>query len=99
MNIRLAGSTKNGLAFEQHMPDHDPGGRTMAAVHLRTIVGDDGTLTVRGLPSLAGHRVDVLVRDAPRAESEKDKYPLRGRPLLYEKPFDSVAGTDWEADR
>ena len=68
----------------------------MAAVHLQTVVGGDGTLTVRGLPSLAGHRVDVLVRDTPRAEGETDKYPLRGRPLRYEKPFDSVAETDWE---
>ena len=71
----------------------------MAAVHLQTVVGGDGTLTVRGLPSLAGHRVDVLVRDAPLAESETDKYPHRGRPLRYEKPFESVAETDWEAGR
>ena len=71
----------------------------MSAVHLQTVVGGDGTLTVRGLPSLAGHRVDVLVRDAPRAEAETDKYPLHGRPLRFEKPFDSVAEADWEAGR
>ena len=71
----------------------------MAAVHLQTVVGGDGTLTLRGLPSLAGHRVDVLVRDAALAETGTDKYPLRGRPLRYEKPFESVAETDWDAAR
>jgi hypothetical protein len=69
----------------------------MAAVHLQTVVGGDGTLTLRGLPSLAGHRVDVLVRDAAVAAAPTAKYPLRGKRLRYEKPFDSVAEADWEA--
>ena len=70
----------------------------MAAVHLQTMVGGNGTLTLRGLPSLAGHRVDVFVRDAAVTQSRIGKYPLRGRPLRYEKPFDSVAEADWEAE-
>lgn len=71
----------------------------MAAVHVQTVVGGDGTLTVRGLPSLAGHRVDVFVRDTDPARQEADAHPLRGSPLRYEKPFDSVAQDDWKATR
>lgn len=69
----------------------------MLPVHVQTVVGGDGTLTVRGLPSLAGHRVDVLVRDAAPVPNGPRKYPLRGRPLRYEKPFEGVGEGDWEA--
>jgi len=70
----------------------------MAAVHLQTVVGADGTLTLRDLPLLAGHVVDVLVRD--RASSQKEtanRYPLRGTSVEYKNPFDGVADDDWDA--
>ena len=69
----------------------------MAALHLQAVVAGDGTLTLRGLPSLAGRLVDVVVRDAAGPQPQSAQYPLRGRPLRYERPFDSVAETDWEA--
>ncbi len=71
----------------------------MAAVHVQAVVASDGTLTVHGLPSLAGHIVDVLVRDASRREAQTEKYPLHGKPLRYERAFDSVAEADWDAAR
>ena len=71
----------------------------MAAVHVQAVVGGDGTLTVRGLPSLAGHRVDVVVRDADTERQKPRIYPLRGCPLRYEKPFEAVAEDEWEVTR
>ena len=70
----------------------------MAAIHVSGQVSDDGTLTIKGLPSLAGHKVEVIVRDrsAPQAKS---RYPLRGQPVHYERPFDGVAEGDWDALR
>ena len=32
-----------------------------------------------------------------RAVSERDRYPLRGRPYRYEQPYDPVAQDEWEA--
>jgi hypothetical protein len=61
-------------------------------------VGADGTLTLRDLPLLAGHVVEVLVRDrAPAHEKETNRYPLQGTPVDYKHPFDSVADGDWDA--
>jgi hypothetical protein len=71
----------------------------MTALRLQTVVDKNGTLTLRGLPSLAGHKVDILVRDASVLKSGAERYPLRGRSLRYDKPFDSVAEADWEASR
>ncbi|MCX7017005.1 MAG: hypothetical protein NTW86_31340 [Candidatus Sumerlaeota bacterium] len=69
----------------------------MAAVHLQSTVAPDGTLTVRGLPSLAGHKVDVVVRDRDAVPDDGNRYPLRGLPIEYKAPFDSVAEDDWDA--
>ena len=69
----------------------------MAAVHLQTTVATDGTLVVHGLPTLAGHKVDVLVRDCSPAPHRDTPYPLHGKPVHYVDPFDSVAQDDWNA--
>ncbi len=70
----------------------------MAAIHLQTVVSPDGTLTLRDLPLLAGHMVDVLVRDrAPSRTDASSRYPLRGTEVEYKYPFDSVAEGDWNA--
>lgn len=69
----------------------------MAAVHLQTTVRSDGTLTVRGLPTLAGHKVDVVVRDCAPGKRHGKRYPLKGTPVQYVRPFDGVAEDDWDA--
>jgi len=69
----------------------------MAAVHLQTTVANDGTLTVNGLPTLAGHKVDVLVRDCLAERAGEARYPLHGKPVQYVDPFGSVAEEDWNA--
>ena len=62
-----------------------------------TIVSNDGTLTIVGLPFQAGDRVEVIVRDRPREQQSDQRYPLRGKPIHYVDPFESVAEKDWEA--
>lgn len=70
----------------------------MAAIHLQSTVALDGTLTVRGLPLLAGHSVEVLVRDRATVNSDSvDRYPLRGKAIQYKDPFGSVGEGDWAA--
>ncbi len=61
---------------------------------IETTVEDNGIVTVTGLPLHAGDKVEVIVRlHADNAES----YPLRGLPVEYSQPFDSVAEDDWSA--
>jgi len=62
----------------------------MSGVRIRATVARDGTLTIKGLPSLAGHTVDVLVKEHA-APGPSERYPLRGIPIRYESRFDSVA--------
>ena len=68
----------------------------MGPIHLQATVSGDGTLTIKGLPTLAGHQVEVTLEDRDRS-SVNGRYPLRGKPITYNKPFDSVAENDWEA--
>jgi hypothetical protein len=70
----------------------------MGPIHVQASVSGDGTLTIKGLPALAGHKVDVTVEDRDRS-GVNGRYPLRGKPAIYDKPFDSVAEADWEAQR
>ncbi|NKB25841.1 MAG: hypothetical protein GKR87_16010 [Kiritimatiellae bacterium] len=70
----------------------------MAGVHLQTVVSPDGTLTLRDLSLLAGHVVEVLVRDCSSDRKEmSERYPLRGTPVEYKHPFEGVAEGDWDA--
>jgi len=71
----------------------------MAAVHVQTVVDSDGTLTVKGLPSLAGHKVDVVVRDRDAKSGTRPRYPLRGKLAEYRDPFEGVAEGEWHALR
>lgn len=70
----------------------------MQAYRVEKIVPRDKTLLLQGLPFPAGDTVEVLiVRQRPR--SGENRYPLRGTPVEYERPFESVAENDWEALR
>ncbi len=68
----------------------------METYWIETTISKDGTLSVKGLPFTEGEEVEVLVRSRKQEQSKKqDKYPLRGLPINYTKPFDSVAENDW----
>ncbi len=67
----------------------------MDAVRFKTIISQDGKLSIKGLPFRKGDKVEVVVR-THKAE-QTVRYPLRSKPFHYAKPFDSVAEDDWEA--
>ncbi len=67
----------------------------MDAVCLKTTISQDGKLLIKGLPFRKGEKVEVVVRT--HTAEQTVRYPLRGKPIHYAKPFDSVAEDDWEA--
>lgn len=69
----------------------------MDAVRMQIIVASDGTLTIKGLPALAGRKVDVLIRESAQEATRASLYPLRGKPVDYREPFEGVAEKDWGA--
>jgi hypothetical protein len=70
----------------------------MRVCRIETTVSGDGTVTVGNMPFPPGERVEVVV--CARDEQSHDRvYPLRGMPIQYAGPFESVAEGDWEAPR
>jgi hypothetical protein len=71
----------------------------MQDYRVETRILNDGSLTIKGLPFQPGDRVEVIIRSHKPLEGKGECYPLRGKPILYTDPFDSVAEEDWEALR
>ena len=71
--------------------------RTGILHRTEAIVSGDGTLTIKGLPFRAGDQVQVIVSHPKREQTGSARYPLRGKPLRYVTPFESVAEEDWDA--
>ncbi|MFQ5852248.1 MAG: hypothetical protein ACE5JU_16905 [Candidatus Binatia bacterium] len=69
----------------------------MQTYRVETTVSNDGTLTIKGLPFRAGDKVEVIVRSREREREHRERYPLRGKPIRYISPFESVAEDDWGA--
>lgn len=67
----------------------------MQAYRIETVVEEDGSLVLREVPVRAGEQVEVivLVRDHLGGTN---RYPLRGKPVRYDDPTESVAEADWE---
>lgn len=68
----------------------------MQTYRTETKVSKDGTLTLKELPFQPGAKVEVIVRSYELEVIPSQHYPLRGQPLRYDDPFESVAETDWE---
>jgi hypothetical protein len=64
---------------------------------VETTLDQDGTLTLTDLPFHAGDSVEVIILARPSKLAEQDRYPLRGKPIQYERPTDPVAQEEWEA--
>jgi hypothetical protein len=56
----------------------------------------DGTLKLENLPFQPGEAVEVIVRADERQAPNDRRYPLRGKPLIYNDPTGPVAESDWE---
>lgn len=71
----------------------------MQDYRIETRVSSDGSLTIKGLPFEAGDRVEVIIRSHKPGEGKEQCHPLRGKPIRYTDPFESVAEVEWEALR
>jgi len=73
----------------------------VATFTTHVIVGDDGTVTVNGLPLQSGEKVQVVVKTVTQHPDLTDPYPLRhlSKGYYYFEPFRSVAIEDWECLR
>jgi hypothetical protein len=69
----------------------------MQTYHIETTVSNDGTLTIEGLPFRAGDKVEVIIRGHVPEINKSERYPLRGKPIRYDFPFESIAEDAWEA--
>ena len=68
----------------------------MQTYHVETKIAQDGSITIKALPFRKGEEVEVIVRRRKGARQGKERYPLRGKPVRYVDPFESVAGKDWD---
>jgi hypothetical protein len=69
----------------------------MQTYHIATTITSDGTLTINGLPFRVGEKIEVILRHHNHKKQPKGKYPLRGKLVRYDNPFESVAENDWNA--
>lgn len=76
----------------------------MNAHRIETVLTEDGTLTLRGLPFHAGDTVEVIILESRTSQHEasthspdSNPYPLRGTVIRYDEPTEPVALEDWEA--
>ncbi|NOZ05723.1 MAG: hypothetical protein GXP41_05145 [Chloroflexi bacterium] len=71
-------------------------GKAMQRYYVETTVSSNGTVTIKGLPFLAGDKVEVTVRGREPERKSGNRYPLRGKPIRYVAPYNSVAEADWD---
>ena len=71
----------------------------MEAYRTETVIQSDRVLTLRDVPFRSGEKVEVIILSAHDHGNGQKRYPLRGRPIRYAAPFDSVAEGEWEASR
>jgi hypothetical protein len=69
-------------------------------VHIETTVGAHGSVTLDQLPYEPGQRVEVTISPiAAPAAGGMSRYPLSGLKVEYDRPFESVDESTWEAAR
>ena len=71
----------------------------MQEYHFKTIVGENGTITVKDVPLPQGETVNVTVVTMISKPELRDENPLLGSVIFYDGPFDGVATNDWDATK
>lgn len=66
---------------------------------IEATVVKEGELVLEGIPFHVGDRVEVVIVAKREAVASGPTYPLRGKPVWYDRPFCPVANDDWEAAR
>ncbi|HEY0605061.1 MAG TPA: hypothetical protein VGD58_19235 [Herpetosiphonaceae bacterium] len=69
----------------------------MITHRVETVLKQDGTLTLENLPFHAGETVEIIIHAQPDPEDRSEQYSLRGLPLRYDRPTETVALDDWGA--
>lgn len=69
----------------------------MQTYHIETTMINNGTLIINELPFRAGEKIEVILRRRSLEKQSNEKYPLRGKLIRYDHPFESVAENDWDA--
>ncbi|MBA3924153.1 MAG: hypothetical protein H0X31_21625 [Nostocaceae cyanobacterium] len=78
----------------------------MNAYKVETVLTEDGTLKLQGLPFHAGDVVEVIIRERAKLQRveistpfpDSNQHPLRGKVVRYDDPFEpAVPLEDWEA--
>lgn len=84
-------------AVKQVRQDSKPE-KFFSAFTVRTEAGDEGVVSVRGLPLAKGERIEVKIRRLLRLPTSSNPYPLRGLPYKYDSPFEpAVPAEEWDA--
>ncbi|NUN98050.1 MAG: hypothetical protein HUU16_17955 [Candidatus Omnitrophica bacterium] len=60
----------------------------MASFKTIVAVQKNGRITLDSAPFQAGDQVEVIVKTAPDGSRTQGRFPLRGTPYRYERPFD-----------
>ncbi len=62
----------------------------MNAHRVETVISQNRTLMLKDLPFRAGESVEVIILQRSSKLNEKDRYPLRGKPIEYINPTEPV---------
>ena len=62
---------------------------------IETKVKQTGEIVLHDLPFHEGETVEIVITTRQTKPSEQSVYPLRGKPVKIEAPFDAVAENDW----
>lgn len=66
----------------------------MQAYRVETQVEQDDQITLQNLPLQAGEEVEIIILVCPPKEVVSNPYPLRGLPITYREPTETVATAD-----
>ena len=61
----------------------------MQAFRTETVIAQKGKLSLKGLPFHKGDQVEIIILTQKRKETT-ERYPLRQKPVHYDRPFDGV---------
>ena len=68
----------------------------MQTYRTETVISENGVITIHGVPFRSGDRVEVIILGYSQKKKDDKRYPLRGKPISYNEPFDSIAEDDWD---
>jgi len=67
----------------------------MQAYRIEKIVPEDGVLILDKLPFKSNDVIEIIILRKEN-QVDKERYPLRGKLIEYNDPFEPVAQEDWE---